>query len=139
LIGRTLPNGFHVARTQASTLHMSVRPKVKRNFVQILIKISRVPKKSEPRPAIETVSGKRTISGGTVLGVKPPDEFAASHLMSNPFFKCALAVFRTEAQISVEGENFVVDETKSAATVMTAHVNLLDAFYRGIETELLPR
>src|SRR5580700_10248592 len=102
---------------------MSVRPKVKRNFVHILIKVSRVPKKSEPRPAIETVSGKRTISGGTVLGVKPPDEFAASHLMSNPHFKCALAVFRTEAQISVEGENFVVDETKSAATVMTAHVN----------------
>jgi hypothetical protein len=71
--------------------------------------------------------------------MKPPDEFAASYLMSNPFFKCALALFRTEAQISVEGENFVVDETKSTATVMTAHVNLLDAFYRGIETEFLPR
>ena len=59
--------------------------------------------------------------------------------MGNPLLVCALALFRTEAQISVEGENFVVDQTKSAATVMTAHVNLLDAFFRGIETELLPR
>jgi hypothetical protein len=83
--------------------------------------------------------GKRTISGGTAFSVKPPDGFAASYLMSNSLLVFALALFRTEAQISVEGENFVVDKTKSCAAVMTAHVNLLDAFFRGIETELLPR
>jgi hypothetical protein len=97
------------------------------------------PKQSEPSPAAETVSGKTTTSCRTVFSVTPADEFAVSYLMSNPLFECTPALFRTEAQISVKGENFVVDETKSAATVMTAHANLLDAFYRGIETELLPR
>ena len=71
--------------------------------------------------------------------MKPPDEFAASHLISYPLLVCALAPSLTEAQIPFEGENFVVDETKSAATGMTAHVNLLDAFLRRIETEILPR
>ena len=98
-----------------------------------------MPKQSEPSSAEETVSGKRTTSGGAAFSVKPPDEFAASYLIGNPVLVCALARFRTEPQIPIEGETFVVDETKSAATVMTTHVNLLDAFFRGIETELLPR